>query len=233
MSGQMKVFWQQIPSPLISEMLASSSVVDGVVLDLEHGCFNNETIFNCIQIIDHCGKSPFVRVPTIDERLVRMCLDAGADGIIFANINRMDQVRRINEICSYPHRGVGYCRENEWGRRELCDKVPIQIIQIENNMAIKNLPSIATCENISCFMIGPYDLSKSCGKAGDFESENFKYCMKEFHRIVPEYKRGYHLVTDMSEYYLKYNKYGFMAFSLDTLMIKNNLKELEEWLSIK
>ena len=45
----MKLAWQQIPSPTISELLCKS--LDGVVLDTEHGCFNNETLYNCIQVI--------------------------------------------------------------------------------------------------------------------------------------------------------------------------------------
>ena len=32
--------WQQIPSPLISEIMSHN--FDGVVLDTEHGCFNNK-----------------------------------------------------------------------------------------------------------------------------------------------------------------------------------------------
>ena len=45
----MKLSWQQIPATIVSEMLCDD--FDGVVLDTEHGCFNNETLYNCIQII--------------------------------------------------------------------------------------------------------------------------------------------------------------------------------------
>jgi 2-keto-3-deoxy-L-rhamnonate aldolase RhmA len=40
----MNVIIQTIPSTLISELLASSKL-DGVILDTEHGCFNNETLY--------------------------------------------------------------------------------------------------------------------------------------------------------------------------------------------
>ena len=45
----MKLSWQQIPSTIISEMLCED--FDGVVLDTEHGCFNNETLYKCKQNI--------------------------------------------------------------------------------------------------------------------------------------------------------------------------------------
>jgi 2-keto-3-deoxy-L-rhamnonate aldolase RhmA len=41
---------QTIPSPIISELLTYSNL-DGIVLDTEHGYFNNETLYACIQII--------------------------------------------------------------------------------------------------------------------------------------------------------------------------------------
>ena len=46
----MNVIIQTIPSTLISELLASSKL-DGIILDTEHGCFNNETLYSCIQLI--------------------------------------------------------------------------------------------------------------------------------------------------------------------------------------
>ena len=47
--------WQQIPSPSISEIMCRG--FDGVVLDTEHGCYNNETLFCCIQVIKANGKN--------------------------------------------------------------------------------------------------------------------------------------------------------------------------------
>ena len=56
----MKLAWQQIPSTVISDLLCQNKL-DGVVLDAEHGCFNNEMIYNCIQLITAYGKKCFVR----------------------------------------------------------------------------------------------------------------------------------------------------------------------------
>ena len=39
----MKLLWQQISSTVISEIYADSEY-DGVVLDTEHGAFNNENL---------------------------------------------------------------------------------------------------------------------------------------------------------------------------------------------
>ena len=57
--------WQQIPSPLISEIMCHN--FDGVVLDTEHGCFNNETLYSCIQVIKASKKRCFVRLTDINK----------------------------------------------------------------------------------------------------------------------------------------------------------------------
>lgn len=44
----MKALWQQIPSVEITRIYCNTNF-DAVVLDLEHGVFNNETLFSLIQ----------------------------------------------------------------------------------------------------------------------------------------------------------------------------------------
>ena len=88
----MKLLWQQISSTIISEIYAKSEF-DGVVLDTEHGSFNNESLYGCIQIITILNKKCFVRVTHLDKSLVRMCLDAGCSGIIFSTVETEKQAQ--------------------------------------------------------------------------------------------------------------------------------------------
>jgi len=108
----MKLAWQQIPSPVVSDLLCLNKL-DGVVIDTEHASYNNETIYNCIQVITSQDKTCFVRLTEPNKTMVRMCLDAGADGIIFSTIETSEQCRQIAEICKFPRyggkRGLGLC----------------------------------------------------------------------------------------------------------------------------
>ena len=81
--------WQQIPSPLVTEII--SEWYDGTVLDAEHGCFNNETLYTCIQVLKLKKKSAFVRLKDISKSMIGMCLDAGADGLIFSTVETKEQ----------------------------------------------------------------------------------------------------------------------------------------------
>ena len=130
----MKLAWQQIPSPVISEILCNVGL-DGVVIDTEHGFFNNETLFACIQVINLSKKLCYVRITEPNKSLARACLDSGVDGLIFSTVESTIDCDRIHEMCKYPRhggkRGLGLVRQNKWGAKELVSAPPKIIAQIE------------------------------------------------------------------------------------------------------
>ena len=85
--------WQQIPSPTVTEILSHN--YDGVVLDTEHGCYNNETLFSCVQVLKASNKKCFVRLTEINNTMIRYCLDAGVDGLIFSTIEQKSSAKRL------------------------------------------------------------------------------------------------------------------------------------------
>ena len=95
----MKMSWQQIPSPIITEILCKYA--DGVVLDTEHGCFNNESISACIQVATLAKKHCFIRLTEISNTLIRHCLDSGATGLIFSTVETEEQARLIKKLSYY------------------------------------------------------------------------------------------------------------------------------------
>ena len=137
--------WQQIPSPIISELMCHG--FDGVVLDTEHGCYNKETLASCIQVIKLSKKKAFVRLTEVSKTEIRHCLDSGADGLIFSTIETEKQCLKVKEYCFYnPHgkRGLGLVRQNFWGEKKLIQPRPIIIAQIESEKAVKNLLNIVS-----------------------------------------------------------------------------------------
>ena len=193
----MNLTLQTIPSPVISEIL-SDSKLDGIVLDTEHGCFNNETLYSCIQVITLSNKKCFVRLTDFNKQLIRMCLDAGVDGLIFSTIEDESIAYKIIYYCNFPskygQRGGGLVRDNKWGKLPLDQKKPIIIAQIETSQAVENLDSLLNVP-FDYFIIGPYDLSSSLGKAGDFEFTTFKNYMDIIYKKIPLDKLGLFLPT--------------------------------------
>ena len=161
----MKLCWQQIPSPVISEILCNTGL-DGVVLDTEHASFNDETLYSCIQVVTLSGKSCFVRLIEPTKKSIRLCLDAGATGLIFSTIENVKQCQDVMNHSRFPdaggRRGLGLVRQNLWGKKRLVSDSPLLIAQIETVKGVNNIDDISKYV-FDYYMIGPYDLSASLG----------------------------------------------------------------------
>jgi len=222
----MKLSWQQISSPIITEILCYG--FDGVVLDTEHGCFNKEALYACVQIATLQQKKCLVRLTDIDPTLIRHCLDAGASGLIFSTIETSEQCQKIINLCCYSprgKRGLGLVRQNFWGSKGLLSADPIIIPQVETKKAIDNLEYIIKF-NFDYYLIGPYDLSLSLNIPGKFDKPEFlRYTDKVKGLISPE-SLAVHIPNDVTSQLPKYEGYGIKCLGMDTIAILEYNKEI-------
>ena len=225
----MKLLWQQLPSPIVTEILCNSTF-DGVVFDLEHGCFNNETLYTCIQVCLLKNKLCFIRVTHLDKTVIRMSLDAGVSGVIFSTVQTYNQAKECYDYCFYPHkgsRGQGLVRENEWGNKEFKNRDPIVVAQIENQLGLNNIDSISKI-GFNYFMVGPYDLSASLGCVGNFNSPAYKAAIKKLKLKVGN-RLGYHIVKDIKSQIKTYKHSNFLALSMDTLFLIDGIQNAQNY----
>jgi len=223
----MRCLWQQIPSTVVSELLARHTT-HGVVLDTEHSSWNNETIYNCIQVVKLSGKSCYVRIAEVNKSLIKICLDADADGIILSNCDTTEQATQFKDLMYYPphgSRGLGLTRQNNWGEDEgLVWSRPLSIVQIETRQSIYNLEEIKEV-GFDYYLIGPYDLSMSVGFPGDFENSRFKELIKIFESEITEDKRAIHIPKDVDKHIQKYVDYGLVAVGMDSTDLIKAIRE--------
>ena len=232
----MLLSWQQIPSTTISEIMCVG--FDGVVLDTEHGCFNNESVYSSIQLIKSKSKKSFVRLTEVSATMIRYCLDAGCDGLIFSTVETEDQCQKIINSCYYPPkggRGLGLVRENLWGHeKRLIDKIPIIVPQIESKTGVENIERIKSY-GFDHYLVGPYDLSLSLGIPGDFKNAKFQDAIKTIRSHVPNHNMAIHIPkaietwdlweNEMSEW-LQYREYGMVCLGMDTIALLNYNKRV-------
>lgn len=227
----MKLLWQQIPSSEITTIYCNTEF-DGIVLDNEHGCFNNETLFTLIQLINASGKLSYVRLTEVNKSKVRMLLDAGVYGLIFSTIETKEQVNQIINNCYYPprgKRGQGLVAENGWGQYpEFFQRgTPNIIVQIETKKGINLLPHIKN--KFDYFMLGPYDLTADLGCIADWDNLEYQESIRIFNSIIPEENRAVHIVSNIKEEYTnKFQNYGLVAMGMDTTLLINSLNELNK-----
>ncbi len=225
----MKALWQQIPSTEITKIYCNTDF-DAVVLDLEHGVFNNETLYSLIQLINASNKLSFVRVTEPSKSQIRLLLDSNVSGIIFSTLE-IEQTSKIREWCLFPpigKRGQGLVSENNWGDDKLqINKVKL-IAQIENKESIYQLPNIVKTNLFEYYVLGPYDLTADLGCVADWENKKYIDLIEKFNNEIPIEKRGVHIVSNIeNEYRNKFKQYGFIALGMDTIIVKSGIKNLE------
>jgi len=232
--------WQQIPSPIITEMLCDTGdQTNGIVLDLEHGVFNPETMYTCIQVAESKHKLVFIRIPPLKYGsgiYGKIALDAAVDGIILSRVETTEQADQFVDMCAYDkgHRSQGLTRENGWSTDEMIDSRKERdsglylIPQIETFEAVKNLGGIMRNE-FDFYLIAPYDLSANMGIPGDFDNPKFEKVISEIHATI-DTKIAYHLVEDVTkeEVELCEEKCAFVALGMDSLFIKQGIENILE-----
>ena len=164
-----------LPSPEVAEMISKCGV-DWLFLDGEHAPLSTLDWQRLLQATaGRCAN--LIRISANDERAIKKVLDIGADGIIAPRVNTAAEAAEIVKWCKYPprgERGVGLARAQGYGldfqhyMDNANDEVMV-VIQAEHIDAVNNLESIVAVDGIDAVFVGPYDLSASMHKTGQFD----------------------------------------------------------------
>lgn len=222
--------WVTLNHVSIAEIMADVGF-DWLCVDMEHSVIDYFEAQQLIAIIQSKGLKAFVRVGENNTRIIKRVLDAGADGIIVPMVNTVEEANKAVEAVKYPpkgKRGVGLARAQKYGfgfedyKKGKANEI-ILIAQIEHIDAVNNLENILEIEGIDGTFIGPYDLSGSMGKPGQYNDDDVKEVLKQYETTVRKYNKlvGYHVIEpDIQLVKDKIEKgYNFIAFSLDTLFL--------------
>ncbi|MBN2210010.1 MAG: hypothetical protein JW709_01325 [Sedimentisphaerales bacterium] len=163
----------------------ADSGLDFIMLDGEHGCYSMSEMGVLIDAAKHAGICPFVRIDCKDRAKITQALDAGAEGIIFPQIQTLDDVRLAVEATKYQpmgRRGVHmlrpHTRFNPPGDKleyfEQANRNLMTVIQIETRQAVEIIDEIASTNGVDMLYVGPDDLSVELGCPGDSQHYEMK-----------------------------------------------------------
>ena len=147
---------------------------------------------------------PYVRISQNDPTLIKRVLETGCYGIIVPMVNSSDDVgTAVNALYYQPvgSRGVGLSRAQGYGidfqrYKNWYENNISLIVQIEDVKAIQNLNTFISNDKIDCALIGPYDLSASVGKPGNFSDPEVNEKLQLFENTMKTNQKcmGYHIV---------------------------------------
>lgn len=222
--------WLSFGYPAVCEIMATAGF-DWLAIDMEHTAIDMSQAQQLIQIIDLAGCTPLVRVGENDPLAIKRPMDAGAHGVIVPMVNTPDDARRAAAAVRYPPfgtRGVGLGRAQAYGLgfekyRAWAERETILIVQIEHIEGVDNLEQILAVDGVDGFIVGPYDLSASLGRPGDFAHPDVAAALDRVRTIMNQSRKvgGYHVVhSNRSEFTDRIEQgYRFIAYGDDMVFL--------------
>lgn len=229
--------WRIIPSIALTDIIAQSNY-DFQILDCEHGSYDFHTLEQDIRICQLNKSLAYVRVSGLNKVEVQRCLDLGADGIIFPQLNNYEDFKLATKMTQYAPRGIRgfnpFVSAAKYGYGSISDKNIKCIVIIETLVAIEELDKIVSIPELDILYIGVYDLSAQLDCIGIMDSPKLVMIIDEIIEKCQKASKQIGLMVTNDKDYKKYKNKGVNVFvhSVDSYVIKktfvnalNNLKD--------
>jgi 2-dehydro-3-deoxyglucarate aldolase/4-hydroxy-2-oxoheptanedioate aldolase len=169
----------QLCHPKIVEIVGLYGGFDAVWLDQEHVGLSIEQIEQATRAARASGLDTFVRLAPTDYATVMRPLEAGAGGIMAAQVRSARQAEEVVAWAKFHPQGLrgvngtgidgryGTVPLVEYARQANADT--FVAIQIEHMDAVEDVERIAAVANVDVLFVGPADLSQSMGLPGEWD----------------------------------------------------------------
>jgi len=124
------------------------------------------------------GMDTFVRLAVTDYACVTRALEAGAGGIMAAQVKSAEEAEQIVKWSKFYPRGCRGLNTGGWDAKfglvaaapftEQANRESFVAIQIETLSALEQVEEIALVDGVDLIFLGPADMSQSLGVTGDF-----------------------------------------------------------------
>jgi 4-hydroxy-2-oxoheptanedioate aldolase len=169
----------QLCSPKFIEIIALQGGYDAVWLDLEHGGLSMADIEQAARAARGAGIESFVRLAPTDYASVMRPLEAGAGGIMAAQVKSARQTEEIVRWAKFHPRGIRGINntgvDGAYGVTPLAEYLRERnartfiAIQIENAEAVEDVEAIAAVADVDLLFVGPADLSQALAVPGQWD----------------------------------------------------------------
>ncbi|ORY62214.1 Pyruvate/Phosphoenolpyruvate kinase-like domain-containing protein [Pseudomassariella vexata] len=165
--------WQMLPGANVSRALAKAGV-DWVMIDCEHGNIDDAAMHEAVPAVASCGVSPLVRIPDMQDWMIKRALDTGAHGILVPMLRSAEEAKKVVAAAKFPpvgQRGFGspFAMERFHPVPSMTEYLQyandslLTMVQIETQEALDALEEIAAVPGIDLLFVGPLDLGNNIG----------------------------------------------------------------------
>src|SRR5690606_8837110 len=167
--------------PMIVDIFGRIGGFHGFCFDIEHASAGTEQLAVASMAARANGMDMIVRMPPTGYWQVTQCFEAGAGGVMAAQIHSADHARQFISWTKFAPEGTRGLNSSGFDANYTC-KPPAQFvqdanaekvvaIQIETLGALEEVDAIAALPGVDLLFVGPADLSLALGVVGQFHHE--------------------------------------------------------------
>ncbi|CAJ1945086.1 unnamed protein product [Cylindrotheca closterium] len=234
-------------SPIVMEILANSGY-NHMIIDHEHAptdIASGQTLLQAIDVVRSTTSNsifPIVRVPDHSLSYLKKVLDSMRlpGGVLVPMIEDKETAEVVAAATKYPRQvnsdssvdgirgcAIPFVRASGYGTNpnymKESDRDLLVMVQVETSKGVEAIPEISSVPGIDGIFIGPFDLSCSIGKTGQFDDPEVKDLIHRAERMVVEsdcFLAGFRSGgRDLREMYEK-DGYSLVCGSIDLGLLK-------------
>lgn len=230
----------RIVHPVVIELFGCVGGFHGFWLDQEHASYTSEQMAAMAIAARANRMEMFVRVPPTGYWQVTQCLEAGAAGVMGAQMRTLDEVRQFAAWARFAPRGTrglnGNGRDADYTLTPLAEFVERANqrawvgVQIETREALETVEAIAAEPGVDFLFVGPSDLSLALGLVGKFHDVAFWNAMHRIAHAARQAGKPWGCVAPDAAFAQKAVEAGCLLLTLggEVLALRRGIEQLHE-----
>ncbi len=229
----------QLCGPKLVEMVGFQGGYDAVWLDQEHVGLTVEQIEHSARAARAVGLDSFVRLTPTDYATVMRPLEAGAGGIMAAQVRSAKEAADIVRWAKFHPLGLrgvnGSGVDNRYGSYgggglkdyfQRANAETFIAIQIENTEALEDVEKIAAVKEVDVLFVGPGDLGQSLGIPGDWDQPRMWQALEKVAKAARDHGIHWAILPPTPDYAKRCVALGcrMLSIGLDTWTMAKGLK---------
>lgn len=197
---------------------------DFVLIDGEHGYFDDTQIANLTAVADGVGLPVLVRTATCDRAVITRLMDIGVRGILLSSTESVEDARHLADLCRYAPDGsrsvstfrahTGYQHADMRTLMDAANRRTLVLVQIESAHAAAIADQLMAIPGVDGAVIGPNDMSQDMGILGQYHHPQMVHAIKTTIEAARKAGKWSGIITANPELLEDAKKLGMNFFSI-------------------
>jgi 2-keto-3-deoxy-L-rhamnonate aldolase RhmA len=236
----------QLCYPKIIEIVGQHGGYEGVWFDHEHAGLSTAQIEDASRAARGVGLDSFVRLYATDYATVMRPLEAGAGGIMAAQVRSAKEAADIVRWAKFHPQGLRGVNstgvDGRYGTLPIVEYMQranaetMLAVQIENTEALEEVERIALVPGVDVLFVGPGDLGQSMGLPGQWAHPRLWAAIERVAQAAKSAGRAWGILPRDAAYAQRCVDLGcrMLSLGLDVWALERGLKALsEEYASVR